>query len=113
MVTLDLIATNVYNSVKAPTGKGFSFIEIWMIGVQIPLLLGIFEYGFILAMKKSQKIQLQSIIKVGEDQNALGRNTTSIESLDKMDKWTFFGSLTFTLIFNVIYWSVASNVKYK
>ena len=40
LVTLDLIATNVYNSVKAPTKRGFSYIEIWMIGVQIPILLG-------------------------------------------------------------------------
>ena len=51
-MTLDLIATNVYNSVKAPTKRGFSYIEIWMIGVQIPILLGIFEYAILLALKK-------------------------------------------------------------
>ena len=52
LVTLDLIATNVYNSVKAPANRGFSYIEIWMIGVQIPILLGILEYAILLALKK-------------------------------------------------------------
>ena len=53
-MTLDLIATNVYNYVKAPANRGFSYIEIWMIGVQIPILVAIFEYAIILAMKKYQ-----------------------------------------------------------
>ena len=46
------IATNVYNSVKAPAKRGFSYIEIWMIGVQIPIPLGILEYAILLALKK-------------------------------------------------------------
>ena len=49
---MDLISKNVYNSVNAPTHRGFSYIEIWMIGVQIPILIGIVEHGFLLAMKK-------------------------------------------------------------
>ena len=52
LVTLDLIATNVYNSVKAPPKRGFGYIEIWMLGIQIPILLGIFEYAILLALKK-------------------------------------------------------------
>ena len=52
LVTLYLIATNVYNSVKAPPKRGFSYIEIWMIGVQIPILTGLTEYGVLLALKK-------------------------------------------------------------
>ena len=47
LITLDLIATNTYNSVKAPEKRGFSYLEIWMLGVQIPILLAIFEYGMI------------------------------------------------------------------
>ena len=42
----------MYNSVEAPTQRGFSYIEIWLIGIQIPILVAIFEYGTILAMKK-------------------------------------------------------------
>ena len=46
-----LIATNVYNSVKAPAERGFSYIEIWMIGIQIPILTGLIEYGVLLSYK--------------------------------------------------------------
>ena len=40
LVTLYLISANVYNSVSAPPGRGFSYIELWAVGMQIPLLLG-------------------------------------------------------------------------
>ena len=55
LITLDLIATNTYNSVKAPSGRGFSYIEIWLIGIQIPILLAIFEYGILLTIKRLSK----------------------------------------------------------
>ena len=57
LVTVDLIATNVYNSVKAPAQRGLSYIEIWMLGIQIPILVGIFEYGILLAMKKYHQFE--------------------------------------------------------
>ena len=37
---------------KAPANRGFSYIEIWMIGIQIPILTGLVEYGVLLALKK-------------------------------------------------------------
>ena len=49
---MDLILKSVYNSVNAPTHRGFSYIEIWMVGVEIPILIGIVNHGFLLAMKK-------------------------------------------------------------
>ena len=52
LVTLQLIATNVYNSVIGPLERGFSYIEFWMIGVYIPILLGILEYAALLVLKK-------------------------------------------------------------
>ena len=52
LVTLYLIASNTFNSVKAPQNRGFSYIEIWTVGVQIPILMAIFEYGFVLALLK-------------------------------------------------------------
>ena len=54
-MTLFLIVSNVYNSVKAPAKRGFSYIEIWMVGVQIPILTGLTEYGVLLALKKYQQ----------------------------------------------------------
>ena len=56
IVTLYLISANVYNSVNAPNGRGFSYIEIWMLGSQFPILLALFEYGLILLVKKVDKM---------------------------------------------------------
>ena len=110
-MTLYLIAINVYNSVKAPANRGFSYIEMWFIGVQIPILVAIFEYGILLAMRKYYK---GNMIKVSSDmgnkhsKQRYNSNGFDMDSLAKMvDKWTFIGSLTFLLIFNIIYWSVS------
>ena len=75
ILTLYLISANVYNSVEAPSGRGFSPIEIWMLGTQIPILLALFEYGFVLYLKKidmkttnssvSQKKCIGSVLKFG------------------------------------------------
>ena len=54
-MTLYLISTNVYNSVEAPPGRGFSYIEIWMVGTQFPILLALCQYGFVLYLKKVDK----------------------------------------------------------
>merc|ERR1712241_361525 len=52
IVTLYLISANVYNSVDAPKGRGFSYIEIWMLGAQFPIILALCEYGFLLYLIK-------------------------------------------------------------
>ena len=74
LVTLALITSNVYNSVNAPPKRGFSYIEVWMVGVQVPILVGILEYGIILALKKycRTKESAPVINVVG-----IGSNTTS------------------------------------
>ena len=87
LVTLFLIFANVYNSVEGPTSRGFSFIEIWMLGMQMPILMGIFEYAVLLAMKKYQKF----------DQMAAKR----------IDKWAFIGSTIYMVIFIISYWVAA------
>ena len=52
IVTLYLISAIVYNAVDAPRGRGFSKIEVWMIGAQCPILIALFEYGFVLYLKR-------------------------------------------------------------
>ena len=52
IVTLYLISTNVYNSLDAPSQRGFSYVELWMIGSQFPILLALLEYGVVLYLKK-------------------------------------------------------------
>ena len=112
LVTLYLIAINVYNSVEIPTKSGFSFIEIWMIGIQVPILVGIFEYGIVLAMKKYQACHSTKIIKVGPEEV---RDTIKLYDMylvsKNVDKWTFLGSLVFILMFNMIYWCTSLNVQ--
>ena len=52
IVTLYLISAIVYNAVDAPRARGFSNIEVWMLGAQFPILLALSEYGFVLYLKK-------------------------------------------------------------
>jgi len=89
LVTLYLITSNVYNAVQAPTTRGYSFIEVWMIGVQGTILLAIFEYGIVLySMKFLKKTRL-----------------------DDVDKWTFCGALLAFLFFNIYYWGIVVNLN--
>ena len=53
ILTLYLISADIYNFVKGPKSLGFSYIEVWMIGTQIPILIVLLEYGYILFLKKS------------------------------------------------------------
>ena len=55
ILTLFLISANVYNSVEAPDDSGFSYIDIWMVGTQFPILLALCQYGFVLYLKKIDK----------------------------------------------------------
>ena len=57
ILTLYLISANVYNAVDAPTTRGFSYIEVWILGTQAPILLALLEYGFILHLKKTSKTE--------------------------------------------------------
>ena len=90
IVTLYLISANVYNSVEGPKSKGFSYIEIWMIGTQIPILLALVEYGFILHLKKISKHNLDDKIKT-------------------LDYATMIISFIYFIVFTTIYWIVALN----
>ena len=124
LITLILILANIYNSVKAPAQRGFSYIEIWMIGVQIPILVGIFEYAILLALKKyhngkdvstlvtvSPHDKEQKPTPVYRSQKNLPTVTTTnlMESNwdifeRTVDKWTFVSTLAFILSFNIFYW---------
>ena len=61
IVTLYLISANVYNSVEAPKDRGFSYIELWMVGTQFPILLALCEYGIVLYL---QKVEQTSMMKL-------------------------------------------------
>ena len=98
IVTLYLIHTNVYNCIDAPHGRGFSYIEIWMIGTQIPILLALTEYGFILGWKKVAK-KLNQIQQMRENKSTSELN----EKIMILDIITMICSLLYFTIFIFIY----------
>ena len=95
IVTLYLISANVYNSVDAPRTRGFSYIEIWMFGSQFPILLALFEYGFVLYLKKVVKISDEDETKIFD------------ERIKMLDLVTMIFSFCSFMIFASIYWIVA------
>ena len=52
LITLYLIATNVYASLDAPPSRGFSYVEVWIAFVQCNILIAIIEYLFILCLMR-------------------------------------------------------------
>ena len=94
LVTLYLISANTFNSMKAPLNRGFSYVEIWAVGVQIPILMAIFEYGVVLGMMKYKK----------------GDEIDKIElayKIKKIDMWSLVASGIFIILFDIIYWTIA------
>ena len=105
ILTLYLISANVYNSVKGPKSRGFSYIEIWMIGAQIPILLALVEYGFVLYLKKiSKKVQeTNEMLELGKSNQNLD------DKIKKLDYATMIISFIYFIVFTTIYWIVALN----
>ena len=99
ILTLYLISANVYNSVKGPKSRGFSYIEVWMIGTQIPILIALLEYGFVLFLKK--------ISKKVEDKKEAMKLETQKHNLDakikKLDFATMIISFLYFIIFATVY----------
>ena len=106
IVTLYLISANVYNAVEAPKSRGFSFIEIWMIGAQIPILLALVEYGFVLYLKKiSKKSENKTeMLELGKPKQTLD------DKIKKLDFATLIISFVYFITFASIYWIVAIKV---
>ena len=106
IVTLYLISANVYNSVDAPKVRGFSYVEIWMLGSQFPILLALFEYGFVLYFKKIAK-------KVDEQKNMMSLDDEFVrakpdldEQIKKLDFATMIFSFVFFVLFAILYWTI-------
>ena len=133
IVTLYLISANVYNSVKAPDGRGFSYIEIWMVGTQFPILLALCQYGFVLYLKKVEKISSKNPAykkrKVCSTSMKFSPNNTLPSELNrnqmldldetqpdlderikKFDFATLIFSLVYLITFVLVYWTRPSEI---
>ena len=94
LVTLYLMLINSHNSVEAPSSRGFSNIEVWFIGTQVPLAFGIIEYGGILAIKRFSKISESKVRMIGN---------YSFQFIKFMDVSSFTISSLYLLSFTALY----------
>ena len=106
LVTLYLISSNVYSSVSAPKKRGFSYVEVWMMGSQGTILLAIIEYGFILMWKKFEKkasySEVSPIVEKAEEKK--WNNLSLNDKIKRVDFISIIVSIIFFLLFNIIYW---------
>ena len=131
IVTLYLISAIVYNAVDAPHGRGFSNIEVWMVGAQFPILLALFEYGFILYLKKhadNDRKQVQTMTldpnqvqtitldqTIVSDQNQVQTMTPDDQGAElddrirRLDTVTMIFSFLFFTTFALVYWITLLN----
>ena len=93
LITASLIAWNVYGSTsnKAPRSRGFSFIEVWILGVQTNIIVAIIEYACILALKRSNF-------------NMSTKSANMDRIIKLIDLLAFVLSLIFFSCFNIFYW---------
>ena len=102
IVTLYLISANVYNSVDAPHNRGFSYIELWMIGSQFPILLALFEYGFVLYLKKVN----QDVEDENQRMEPSIRKSDLNKKIQRLDFATMVVSFFLFVIFASLYWII-------
>ena len=110
LVTLTLVSANVYSSINAPPQRGFSYIELWVVGMQLPIIIALVEYGIILGIKKYWNN------KNGNADNSkifLNResNKELIKDLDDtifktVDKIFLVLSIVYFTIFCLCYWNL-------
>ena len=102
LVTLHLISANVYNSVYAPPGRGFSYIELWMIGMQIPILVALIEYSLVLGFKRFMSKTDSSKIFIKRP-NEIKINLED-GFYEKIDMISLVLSLIYIVFFSLCYW---------
>ena len=90
LVTLFLISVNVYNSVDGPPQRGMSYVEVWILCTQLPLIIGLVEYGIILMMMKVDKVDYEDT-----------------RFLAKCDTAALIFVFAYYVVFQITYWTVA------
>ena len=111
LVTLCLISCTVYIAVDAPPHRGFSYIELWFLGMQLPILFAMVEYSMILGCYKilnhkrlkSVNIKVISVVPMG---TKLPKTSSSFD-MDRLafliDVSSFIVSASFMAFFSLLY----------
>ena len=95
LITVCLIITNTYNSITVgPNIRGYSYIEVWYIGIVVPVFIGIIEYGTILGL-----------MKFGNDVISFNPKTL----YQRLDIVACAASAITLIGFNLLFWSYINN----
>ena len=113
LVTLFLISSNIYSSLQAPQTRGFSYLDVWMVGVNGLILFAIFEYGIILAWKKysndttsvsNNDIKTKLMTQRTKNSWFIINEMTKEEKIKIIDMISFVMSIVFFILFYMCYW---------
>ena len=105
LLTILLISTTIYVAVEAPPKRGMSYIEIWIIGMQIPTLIAIFETGYVLLQYRRQQ-KLQESVQTMD----VNRNINRLADFRFHDIITGGILISYFLLFQIIYWSITMSL---
>ena len=114
IVTLYLISAVVYNAVDAPRGRGFSNIEVWMLGAQFPIILALCEYGFVLYLKRHANKAQNQVQTITSDPNQVQTMTAEDQAAElddrikRLDSATMIFSFLCFTTFSLVYWITLS-----
>ena len=106
ILTLYLISANVYNSVDTSESMGFSYIDIWMLGTNFPILFGLCEYGFILYLKKVAKKSDLDHNQMMNNNNTEVSNSDFDDNIKKLDFAAMIFSFSSFITFAALYWII-------
>ena len=99
---LNLICYSIYANADAPPVRDFSHIELWMIGMLIPILVAIIEYGVTLCLYRywelkelEQKVFVKGQMKIPDSNKKV--------LTFKIDMTALFISIIYYVIFFITY----------
>lgn len=102
LVMLSLICYTTYANADAPPVRGFSHIELWMIGMLVPILVAIIEYGVTLCLYRywelkelEQKVFVKGQMKIPDSNKKV--------LTFKIDMTALFISIIYYVIFFITY----------
>ncbi len=89
--------------------------ELWMVGVQLPMIVAMLEFGYILAATKFAKTSSSAAVQNAatkwanltepkKEQNTIDKETARKERFKTLDKICGVVSLVYFFLFNLIYW---------
>ena len=105
LVMLSLICYTTYANADAPPVRGFSHIELWMIGMLIPILVAIIEYGVTLCLYRYWELKAPDQKIFVKGQSAIPESNKKILTF-KIDMIALFVSIIYYIIYFITYFTI-------